>query len=64
MDAPEPRKSVRGELVVRLADMPEALYALRKEMAQLLREAADDEGPEVVEFAKRVADAFEIGQEV
>lgn len=63
-DEPERRNIVRGELVVRLEDMPEALYALRCEMAALLREAAQDEGPEVEEFAKRVADALEVGQEV
>lgn len=61
-DAPESR-TVRGELVVRLADAPEILAGLRHEMAQLLRDAGEDEGPEVAAFAKRVAAAFESGQE-
>ena len=61
-DEPE-RRTVRGELVVRLADAPEILSGLRHEMAQLLRDAAEDEGPEVAAFAQRVAAAFEAGQE-
>ena len=64
MGAPEPPKGgVRGELVVHVEDMPEVIAGLRREMAQLLRDAGEDEGPEVAAFARRVAAAFEAGQE-
>lgn len=53
---------VRGVLEVHVADMPELLHAMRCEMAQLLREAALDEVPEVAAFANRVAAEFESGQ--
>ena len=55
-------RGVRASLEVRLADMPEVLAGLRHEMAQVVLQAALDEGPEVQAFASRVAAAFEAGQ--
>lgn len=56
---------VRAQLVMDVRGVPEILAAARQELAQLLREAAQDEGPEVAAFAHRVAAEFEVGvQEV
>lgn len=53
---------MRAEFTVRLADMPEALHALRAEMARLLREFADEEvSPHTAARLREVADVFEVG---
>lgn len=52
---------VRGYLEVRIADTPEMIALLRREMALILRQAAADEPPQVQAFAERVAGAFEMG---
>lgn len=61
-DAEKPR-GVRASLVLDVTGMPEVIAAARREMARLLREAAQDEGAEVASFAARIAAAFEAGQE-
>lgn len=52
---------VRGRLEIRIADTPEMISLLRREMALILRQAAAHETPQVREFAERVAAAFEVG---
>lgn len=52
---------VRASLEIRIADTPEMIAILRREMALILREAADGEPQQVQEFAVRVAAAFEVG---
>lgn len=53
-----------GKLELRLADTPEMIALLRREMALILRHAAAHEPADVQEFATRVATAFEIGATV
>lgn len=60
-EQPQPPQGVHASISLRVADMPEVVSGLRREMAQLLREAALDEGPEVAAFANRIAAAFEVG---
>lgn len=52
---------VTGRLEIRIADTPEMISVLRREMALILREAAQEEPRQVQEFAARVANAFEVG---
>lgn len=42
--------------------MPEALAAMRAEIARLVREVALDEDPRVAARLRELADAFECGQ--
>lgn len=63
-DDTEQPKGVRASIVMDVKNMPEVISAARREMAQLLRQAGEDEGPEVSAFANRIAAAFEAGQEV
>ena len=52
-----------GVLEVRLADMPEVLSGLRREMASILREAADEEMiPRTAKRLREIANVFECGQ--
>lgn len=55
-------RGLRADLVMDVRGVPEVLAAARQELAQALREAAQDESPEVAAFAHRVAAAFECGQ--
>ena len=57
-----PQRGVRASLELDVRGVPEVLQAARRELAQLLRDQALDEGPEVAAFAERVAAAFEAGQ--
>lgn len=55
------RQPLRANLEIRIADTPEMIALLRREMALILRQAAAQEQPQVQEFASRVAAAFEVG---
>lgn len=52
---------VTGRLEIRIADTPEMIALLRREMALILMQAAEGEPAQVQEFAARVAAAFEMG---
>jgi len=54
--------TIKAKLVMDVRGVPEILAAARHELAKVLREAAQDESPEVAAFAQRVAAAFESGQ--
>jgi hypothetical protein len=41
--------------------MPETIAAVRREMADILRETADDEPPAVAARLRQIADLFEAG---
>ena len=53
---------LHASLTIRLEDMPEVLSDLRREMARILREVADDEEARVADRLRAIATAFEIGQ--
>ena len=52
-----------GSLVVDVRGIPELIWGLRREMAEVLREAADAEAdPRVMHRLLVIAQAFETGQ--
>lgn len=54
-----------GRLVLSLKDLPEVMADMRREMASILREVADDEGVGYTRARLReCAAAFECGQRV
>jgi hypothetical protein len=62
-----PRRWLVAEhtIVLRLADHPEALHALRREVCRVLREAADAEAnPAIARRLREIADDFEAGLRV
>lgn len=44
-----------------ITGMPEVIWAIRREMADLLRQQAADETPDVKRRMREVADVFEAG---
>ena len=50
-----------ASMEIRIADMPDVLNRLMREMTTILQTAAVDESPEVQAFAARVSAAFEVG---
>lgn len=55
---------MKGELTVRIADMPKVLAGIRHEVAVALRILADDEPTAVARRLREVAAAVEAGQGV
>lgn len=56
---PRSRHSVR----INVADMPAALYQMRRKLAELLRRAAEHEPEGVARRLREIADLFEAGME-
>lgn len=50
-----------AEVVLRIRDWPEALSAMRKALADVLREVAEDEAPATAARLRAAADRFEMG---
>ncbi len=53
---------LHATFTLRIADMPEIQADLRREMARILRDVADDEEARVADRLRAIATAFEIGQ--
>jgi hypothetical protein len=46
---------------ISIAGIPEALSAMRQELAEIIRAAAEDEHPQVARRLRQIAAAFEVG---
>jgi hypothetical protein len=49
------------EVTLKVEGMPEYMYAMRKALADVLREVAADEPPEVAARMRHAADLFQMG---